>query len=69
MEESQCFISPGTNREVTENEGKISGTRLEPAGRLRGGDVKQDEFLLSRARLMERSVGDKRKMFMGSSGW
>lgn len=69
MEESQCFISPGTNREVTENEGKISGTRLEPAGRLRGGDVKQDEFLLSRARLMERSVGDKRKMCMGSSGW
>lgn len=40
-----------------------------PAGRLRGGDVKQGEFLLSRARLMEGSGGDNRKMCMGSSGW
>lgn len=30
--------------------------------------MKQDEFLLSRARLMERSGGDDRKMCMGSSG-
>lgn len=68
MGESQCFISPGTNWEVTENAGRMSGIRPLPASGLRGGDVKQNEFLLSRARLMERSGGNDRKMCMGSSG-
>lgn len=69
MGESQCFISAGANREVTENEGKMSGIRPVLAGRLRGGDVKQDEFLLSGVRLVEGSGEDDRKMCMGSSGW